>query len=102
MSRPEGVMVKTSRAVAALSLMMALGAGGVALAADTGTLIVKTNDKSGSPFPGIVVEIKNSKNITVPGAKQSDASGQASFVLQVGAGYSIHVSGGGMGDQQSE
>lgn len=96
-------MVKVQRAVViTIVTMLALAAAGLAQAADTGTLIVRTTDKTGGAFPGIVVEIKNSKNINVPGPKQSDASGQASFILPAGAGYSIRVSGGGMGEQNSE
>ena len=95
-------MVRSKRAaLLAFTVLLALVAPLIAQAADTGTLIVKTNDKSG-PFPGIVVEVKNSKNLSAAVSKTTDASGTASFVLPAGAGYSIRVSGGGMSEQQSE
>src|SRR5262245_1838277 len=96
-------MVKSRRTlVITVVPILAWAAFSLAEAADTGTLIVRTNDKSGGAFPGIVVEVKNSKNIAEVAPKTTDASGQASFVLPAGAGYSIRVSGGGMSEQTSE
>src|SRR2546427_12824659 len=75
---------------------------GLVQAADTGTLTIKTMDKGGSPMPGIVVEIKNSKGGVAPQPKQTDGSGTASFLLPPGPGYSVHVSGAGMSPQENE
>jgi hypothetical protein len=95
-------MVKTRRAaLLSLAILLAFVAPRFAQASESGTLIVKTTDKTG-PFPGIVVEIKNNKNLIETQTKTTDASGTASFVLPAGSGYTIRVSGGGMSEQQSE
>src|SRR5437773_9673264 len=86
-------MNRLSRTVVMAAVAL-LGVAGWAWA-DTGTLVVKTNDAKGSPFPGVAVQIENTRGLTPPVAKQTDATGSAIFVLPVGGGYKISVALGG-------
>ena len=68
---------------ARVALGTLLAATVVSLAGDTGTLVVKTTDGKGSPFPGVVVEITNAKGLSVPAPKQTDGQGSAAYKRQL-------------------
>src|SRR5213593_1735020 len=83
------------RPLGALRVAVLLAGMGLAQAAGTGTLVIRTTEKDGSPFPGVAVEITNSRGFPVPASRKTDASGSTSFVLAVGTGYSVRASGAG-------
>jgi outer membrane receptor protein involved in Fe transport len=72
-----------------------LAAASILLAADSGTLEVKTTMKGGAAFPGVIVDIKNTKGLAVPKAKATDGTGTATFMLPPGSGYEVTVSAPG-------
>src|SRR5262249_2957810 len=81
---------------------LAAFAAGVALATDTGFIVVKTTDKGGAPFPGVIGQVRNSKGLSVPAGKATDAKGEATFLVPIGIGYSVEVSVPGFAKQDSE
>lgn len=85
----------TGAALAALAV-------GMLQASDTGTITIATKEKSGGAFPGVVVQIKNSKGLAAPAAKQTDSKGEALFIVPIGAGYTVEVSVAGFATQTSE
>ena len=82
--------MKVHRAVLP-ALVLLIAAAGVALAGDSGTLIVKVVDESSLPFPGVAVAVENTTLLTALQAKQTDANGSASFILPAGSGYKVSV-----------
>src|SRR5207249_1846247 len=85
-----------------LRMAVLLAGIGLAQAVGTGTLVVKTTDKDGSPFPGVAVEITNSQGSPVPASRRTDASGSTTFVLAVGASYTVKASADGFLTRTSE
>lgn len=75
---------------------------GLSLASDTGTVVIKTTDKSGGSMPGVVVEITNSKGLSVPAPKVTDGQGTASFLLVAGPGYTVKITMPGFQPQSQE
>lgn len=78
------------RGVAILGAFLLLAVG-VSLAANTGTVIIKTTEKSGGAMPGVVVELTNVKGLSVPAPKRTDGSGTANFLLTAGSGYTVKI-----------
>lgn len=80
--------------VAALALALsASGARGQAAAAqpklaESATVHVRTIDRRGGPFPGVVISLRNSHGLTVPPAATTGPAGEVTFTMAPGSGWS--------------